>query len=106
MSEVPAGVEHLKKLAQEYRHMHQSLQEKYLKMASIKSFLAELKQREAALMDRFRLLQHKLLSVVTDEELEMLLDLSRIFDEIRVINQFAIQALVEANEAPEGQRQG
>ena len=102
MSEVPAGVEHLKKLAQGYRDMHQSLHEKYSEMTSIKSFLAELKQREAALLDRFRLVQHKLFTVIKDEELEMLLDLSEIFDEIRVINQFTIQALVESREEAGG----
>ena len=102
MSEVPPTVEHLKKLAQDYRDIHQSLQEKYVEMTSVNAFLAELKQREAGLLERFRLIQHKLFTAVEDEELEMLLDLSKIFDEIRVINQFVIQALVES----EGQAAG
>jgi hypothetical protein len=98
MNKVPAVDEHLKKLAQDYRNTHSDLQTRYQEMTSAEGFLSELAQREAALMNRFRLLQQQLLAALKAEELEKTLELSRVFDEIRIINQFAIQTLTEANE--------
>jgi hypothetical protein len=66
-------------------------------MVSPEEFLLELKQREASLIDRFRLVQKDFFSVIRSEEVEKLLELSRIFDQIRVINQFIIQTVVEAD---------
>ena len=57
----------------------------------------ELKQREAVLIDRFRLIQKEWFSVIKEKELDKLLELSSIFDEIRIINQFMIQTVVEAD---------
>jgi len=98
MNEVPAVAEHLKKLAQDYHNTHSDLQTRYREMTSAEAFLAELVMRETALMKRFRLLQQQLLAALEAEELEKTLELSRVFDEIRIINQFTIQALTEANE--------
>lgn len=94
MNDVPTLVEHLKNLAQGYRDTHLALQAQYRKMESPEEFLAELKHREAALLSRFRLVQKNLLASLEEEELEKAIELSRIFDEIRVINEFAIQTLI------------
>ncbi len=103
MNEVPTVSEHLKKLAQDYRDTHLALQTRYRVMTSVVDFLAELKQREAVLMNRFRLLQHQLLATLREEELEKTLELSRVFDEIRIINQFTIQTLTDASEPEDNQ---
>ena len=103
MNEVPTVSEHLKKLAQDYRDTHLALHTQYQVMTSVEHFLAELKQREAVLMNRFRLLQHQLLATLREEELEKTLELSRVFDEIRIINQFTIQTLTEVNEPEDNQ---
>jgi hypothetical protein len=94
MNEVPALVEHLKNLAQGYHDTHLALQAQYRKMESPEEFLVELKHREATLLSRFRLVQKHLLASLEDDELEKAIELSRIFDEIRVINEFVIQTLV------------
>jgi hypothetical protein len=97
MNEVPTLVEHLKKLAQGYHDTHLALQAQYRKMGSPEEFLVELKHREAALLSRFRLVQKHLLASLEDDELEKAIELSRIFDEVRVINEFVIQTLVGKN---------
>lgn len=94
MNDVPALVEHLKNLAQGYRDTHLALETQYQKMESPEAFLVQLKHREAALLSRFRLVQKNLLASLEEEELEKAIELSKIFDEIRVINEFAIQTLV------------
>ena len=106
MCEVSAVAERLRKLAQDYHDTHLALQARYQERSSAESFLAELKQREADLMNRFRLLQQQLLATLEEEELEKTLELSRVFDEIRIINQFVIQTLAdiyvpESNQAAE-----
>jgi hypothetical protein len=107
MSEVPAVAAHLKKLAQDYRNTHLAMQTRYQQLTTAEDFLVELKQREAALMNRFRLLQHQLLATLEKEELEKMLELSRVCDEMRIINQFAIQALTETTEpADDGLEEG
>ena len=97
MNNVPTFVEHLKKLAQDYHDTHHSLEARYREMESAEEFLVEIRKQEAALLNRFRLVQQKLLASLEEEELEKAVELCRIFDQIRVINQFAVQALVEMN---------
>jgi hypothetical protein len=97
MNDLPPFAEHLKTLAQDYRETYLSLEARYQEMPSPEDFLLELKQREASLIDRFRLVQKELFSVIEAGELDKLLELSRIFDEIRVINQFIIQTVIEAD---------
>jgi hypothetical protein len=97
MNDLPPFAEHLKALAQDYRETYLSLEARYREMPSPEEFLLELKQREASLIDRFRLVQKELFSVIRAGEVEKLLELSRIFDQIRVINQFIIQTVVEAD---------
>jgi hypothetical protein len=94
MNDVPTLVEHLKNLAQGYHDTHLALETQYRKMESPEAFLVQLKHREAALLGRFRLVQKNLLASLEEEELEKAIELSKIFDEIRVINEFAIQTLV------------
>ena len=72
MNEAPAVAEHLKKLAQDYHDTHSALQARYRETSSTEDFLAELRQREAALANRFRLLQQHLLTALNEEELEAL----------------------------------
>jgi hypothetical protein len=97
MNNIPPFAEHLKALAQDYRDTYLALEERYREMPSPEEFLFELKQREASLIDRFRLVQKKLFSEIGGEELDKLLELSRIFDQVRIINQFIIQTVVEAD---------
>ena len=97
MNDLPPFAEHLKTLAQDYRETYLALEARYQEMPSPEEFLRELKQREASLIDRFRLVQKELFSVIKAGELDKLLELSRIFDEIRVINQFIIQTVIEAD---------
>ena len=94
MNDVPTLGEHLKNLAQGYRDTHLALETQYQKMESPEAFLVQLKHREAALLSRFRLVQKNLLASLEEEELKKAIELSKIFDEIRVINEFAIQTLV------------
>lgn len=103
MNDVPTFVEHLKKLAQDYRDTHLALQTRYREKKSSEDFFAELKQQEGILLNRFRLVQQELLSSLKEEELEKMLEVSSIFDEIRIINEFAIQTLAEASESPDNQ---
>lgn len=98
MNDIPAFLQHLKKLAQGYHETYLALETRYQEVQSKDEFLIELKQREAALLNRFRLVQKQLLASLEEEELENALELSKIFDEIRVINQFVIQALAEGDE--------
>ncbi len=97
MNDLPPFAEHLKTLAHNYRETYLALESRYQEMRLPEEFLLELKQREATLIDRFRLVQKELFSVIKAGELDRLLELSRIFDEIRVINQFIIQTVVEAD---------
>ena len=97
MNDLPLFAEHLKTLARNYRETYLTLESRFQEMQSPEQFLFELKQREAALIDRFRLIQKEWLSVIKERELDKLLELSSIFDEIRVINQFMIQTVVEAD---------
>jgi hypothetical protein len=97
MNDLPPFAEHLKTLAHNYRETYLALESRYQEMLLPEEFLLELKQREAGLIDRFRLVQKELFSVIRAGELDKLLELSRIFDEIRVINQFIIQTVVEAD---------
>ncbi|MEJ2364554.1 MAG: hypothetical protein P8075_16755 [Deltaproteobacteria bacterium] len=97
MNDLPPFAEHLKTLARNYRETYLTLESRFQEMQSPEQFLFELKQREAALIDRFRLIQKEWLSVIKERELDKLLELSSIFDEIRVINQFMIQTVVEAD---------
>jgi hypothetical protein len=106
MNDVPKVVEHLKRLAQNYRDTHLALETRCKEMTSAAVFLAELKQREATLSNRFRLVQQQLLASLEKEELEKMLELSEIFDEIRVINHFALQAVAEANKPADEQVEG
>jgi hypothetical protein len=94
MNEVPTVVELLKNLAQGYHDAQLTLQAQYREIESPEKFFVELKHREAALLSRFRLVQKHLLASLEDEELEKAIELSRIFDEIRLINEFLIQTLV------------
>jgi hypothetical protein len=99
MNDEPAAVDHLRKLAEGYRNIHMALQKQQREMTSPDGFLEELRQREAALLDRFRLVQQQLIATLQGEQLERILDLSRIFDEMRVINLFSIQTLTEIKNA-------
>jgi hypothetical protein len=103
MNDLPPFAEHLKTLAQDYRETYLALEARYQEMPSPEEFLLELKQREASLIDRFRLVQKVLFSEIGEGELDKLLELSRIFDEIRVINQFIIQTVVEADKSTAAQ---
>jgi len=102
MNDLPPFAEHLKTLAHYYRETYLALESRYREMRSPEEFLLELKQREATLIDRFRLVQKELFSVIKAGELDKLLELSRIFDEIRVINQFIIQTVVESDKLVTG----
>ena len=97
MNDLPPFAEHLKTLARNYRETYLTLESRYQEMQSPEEFLFELKQREAVLIDRFRLIQKEWFSVIKEKELDKLLELSSIFDEIRIINQFMIQTVVEAD---------
>jgi hypothetical protein len=99
MSEVSPIQDHLRKLAEDYRNHHVGLQKRYQKMASAEEFIAELRGREAALVDRFRLAQLKLLNSLQGDHLNLMLDLSRIFDEMRVVHTFALQVSMETKAA-------
>ena len=101
MNEVPTVAEHLKKLAKNYHSTHFTLQTASQEMTSSEDFLVELKQREAALIKRFRLVQKQLLAALKEEELERILELSRVFDEIRIVSQFAMQTLTASSKAAE-----
>lgn len=94
MNDVPAFVEHLKKLAQDYHDTHHFLETRYREMESAEEFLVELRQQESELLNRFRLVQNQLLASLDEEKLEEAVELCRIFDQVRIINQFVIQALV------------
>lgn len=94
MNDVPAFVEHLKKLAQDYHDTHHSLETRYREMESAEEFLVELRQQESELLNRFRLVQNQLLASLDEEILEEAVELCRIFDQVRIINQFVIQTLV------------
>ena len=94
MNEVPALVEHLKKLAQDYHDTHHSLESRYRELESAEEILVELRQQESELLNRFRLVQNQLLASLDEEKLEEAVELCRIFDQVRIINQFVIQALV------------
>jgi hypothetical protein len=95
MNDMPAVAEHLRTLAQQYHDTHRGLEERYQHMTAPDAFLAELRQRETMLVDRFRSVQHQLLGSMKDEDLEKVMDLCRAFDEIRLVNQFAIQTIQE-----------
>ena len=97
MNDVPPFAEHLKTLAQDYRETYLLLETRYKKMRSPEEFLLDLKQQEATLIDRFRVVQKNMIFSLEGDALENLLELSRIFDRIRVINQFIIQTVVEAD---------
>ena len=97
MNDLPPFAEHLKTLARNYREIYLTLESRYQEIQSPEEFLFELKQREAVLIDRFRLIQKEWFSVIEERELDKLLELSSIFDEIRLINQFMIQTVVEAD---------
>ena len=97
MNDLPPFAQHLKTLARNYRETYLTLASRYQEMQSPEEFLFELKQREAVLIDRFRLIQKEWFSVIKEKELDKLLELSSIFDEIRIINQFMIQTVVEAD---------
>jgi hypothetical protein len=101
MDEVPTVVEHLKNLAQGYHDAHLALQAQYREAESPDEFFVKLKNREADLLSRFRLVQKHLLTSLEDDELEKAIELSRIFDEIRVINEFLIQTLAGKNSETE-----
>jgi hypothetical protein len=95
MNEPSTIQDHLRALAEEYRNHHLALQKRYQETTASDDFVAELRRRESGLVDRFRLLQLKLLGSLQGEHLNLMLDLSRIFDEMRVINSFAVQVLTE-----------
>ena len=95
MNDIPPVVHHLKKLAQEYHDTHSELEARCRHAQSSNEFLIELKQRESALISRFRIVQTQLFDLLDEETLEKALELSRIFDEIRIINEFALQTLAE-----------
>jgi hypothetical protein len=57
MSEATPVQDHLKRLAEDYRRHHVALQKRYQDAASVEEFLAELRQRDSVLVDRFRLVQ-------------------------------------------------
>jgi len=95
MNNVPAYLDHLKKLAQDYHESHLSLETRYRETESAEEFLAEIRKQEAALLNRLRLVQQELLASLDHEALEKAVELCKIFDQIRIINQFVVQALVE-----------
>lgn len=97
MNDLPPFAEHLKTLARNYRETYLALESRYLQMQSPEEFLLELKQQEATLIDRLRLVQKELFSVIEARELDKLLELSGIFDEIRLINQFMLQTVIGAD---------
>jgi hypothetical protein len=99
MSEVSPIQDHLRKLAEDYRNHHVALQKRYQEMASAEEFIAELRRRDSALVDRFRLVQLRLLGLLQGDQLSLMLDLSRIFDEMRVVHAFALQVLTETQES-------
>ena len=99
MSEPSPLQDHLRKLAEDYRNHHAALQQRYQEAASAEEFIAELRRRESALVDRFRLVQLRLLGSLQGDHLSLMLDLSRIFDEMRVVHTFALQALTETRES-------
>ena len=68
--EVSPFVEHLKKLAQDYHDIHLSLETRYRETKSAEEFLVEIRKQEAALLNRFRLVQQKLLASLEEEEWE------------------------------------
>jgi len=98
MSEASPIQDHLRRLAEDYRNHHVGLQKRYQEMASAEEFIAELRRRESALVDRFRLVQLKLLGLLQGDHLSLMLDLSRIFDEMRVVHTFALQVFTETKE--------
>jgi hypothetical protein len=63
-------------------------------MESAEKFLVELRQQESELLNRFRMVQNQLLASLDEEILEEAVELCRIFDQVRIINQFVIQALI------------
>jgi hypothetical protein len=99
MSDALPVQEHLRKLAEDYRNHHAALQERYQQAASAEEFTAELRRRESALVDRFRLVQLRLLGSLQGDHLSLMLDLSRIFDEMRVVHTFALHVLTETRES-------
>lgn len=106
MNDIPKVVEHLKRLAQHYSDTHLALETRWGERTSAAEFLAELNQREAALSNRFRLVQQQLLASLQEAELEKMLELSKIFDEIRVINQFVQKTIAEVNKQADRQVEG
>jgi hypothetical protein len=98
VSEATPVQDHLRRLAEDYRNHHVALQKRYQEAASVEEFLAELRQRDSVLVDRFRLVQLKLLGLLQADSLSLMLDLSRIFDEMRVVQTFALQVLAETRE--------
>jgi hypothetical protein len=99
MSEASPIQDQLRKLAEDYRNHHAALQQHYQEAVSVEEFIAELRRRESALVDRFRLVQIKLLGLLKGDDLSLMLDLSRIFDEMRVVHTFALQVLTETKES-------
>jgi hypothetical protein len=99
MSETSPIQDHLKSLAEEYRSHHVSLQKRYQEAASTEEFIAELRRRDSALVDRFRLVQIRLIASLQGDHLSLMLDLSRVFDEMRVVHTFALQVLTETKES-------
>jgi len=99
MSEASPIQDHLRRLAEDYRNHHVGLQKRYQEMASAEEFIAELRRRDSALVDRFRLVQLKLLGLLQENQLSLMLDLSRIFDEMRVVHTFAVQVLTETKDS-------
>jgi hypothetical protein len=99
MSEATPIQDHLRRLAEDYRNHHVALQKRYQEAASVEEFIAELRKRESVLVDRFRLVQLKLLGLLQEDHLTLMLDLSQIFDEMRVVHTFALQALTETKES-------
>lgn len=95
MSETSPIQDDLRKLAEDYRKHHVALQKRYQEMTSAEDFIAELRRRDSALLDRFRLVQLKLLGSLQGEHLNLMLDLSRIFDEMRVVHTFVLQVFTE-----------
>jgi len=99
MSETSPIQDHLRSLAEEYRSHHVSLQKRYQEVASAEEFIAEMRRRNSVLVDRFRLVQLRLLASLQGDHLSLMLDLSRIFDEMRVVHTFALQVLTETKES-------
>jgi hypothetical protein len=99
MSEAPPIQDHLRRLAEDYRNHHTALQQRYQEAGSVEELIAELRRRDSALVDRFRLVQIRLLNSLQGDQLNLMLDLSRIFDEMRVVHTFAVQVLTETKES-------